>query len=345
MTAVAAHLTLPGQRHGWLAEVATLVDDIVIGRAAERMLADDDLSGATGLARLPVWCFGYAKIAMGRKDQADLQGPDGPGRLRMPLRLDWQPGPLILLTGTAPPTASWTMHSLGHHGTGAVDIYPVAPGARPPVGAYSVCASRAMAHSDGVPAPAAYVQSVSAMTVKRQLNAFVEAGTQARWALVQILEPQVKQAVIRASSMLARDLDVHSVLDAQAQGEVVDKIVYGKQGTPSSVWRLIDRLTAPLTFNGVDPSMYIRTDINRVAREAVRRQVGDPKLGTRVREVFRAHQPTSMEQFLAIYRAKYPEDRLAESRALAALSAGADVMARAVVLADYDFDQREARQR
>ena len=93
MTAVAAHPTLPGQRHGWLAEVATLVDDLVIGRAAERMLADHDLSGAAGLARLPVWCFGYAKIAMGRKDQADLQGPDGPGRLRMPLRLDWQPGP------------------------------------------------------------------------------------------------------------------------------------------------------------------------------------------------------------------------------------------------------------
>lgn len=335
----AQHLTRSGQRHEWLADLAVLLDAIIVGEAAAGLLADGDLDAATGLARLPNWCFGHSAIKLGRKDRADRPGPDGQTRLLMPLRISWSPGPLVLVHHR-PISLSWTLHSLGHHGAGITEVRCVPDGERPPVGSTDRGVTRGPFLADGTPEAHAYVRCSPALVIRRDLQALVAAGTAARWELVQQLEEHVTKAVAAASNVLAEELRTNRVMDTVNQLDVVNEIVYGT-GTNvgvSAVFRLIDRLTVPTTFNSVDPSMYIRVDLHRTAREAVRRYLGDPKVGDRVRAVFREHQPATLDEFLEIYKALYPNDRLAEKRALAALSAGASVMAQALELASFDQD-------
>lgn len=330
MSTARAWVATGGQRHEAIANVAAALDTIIVGQAAAFAMKDPRVDAALGVARLPQFFFGESAIPLGRKDQPD----HGFGRLLMPLRLDWQPGPVVLV-GASGQRLSWSLHGLGHRGAGDLRLYSIPPDERPPVGAVDFSAQGGGTLRDGLPGPAGYVRQ-SPLTVRRTLLSLQQQGEVARWELVTSLEDHIAGAVARACAGLAREFGTSSVLDPVGQAEVTNTILYGHGQQDSAVFRLVKRMCAPRTFDRVDPSRYMRTELNRTAWEAVRRKLGDPKLGARVRAVFLEHQPSSMQALLEKYAELYPEDMLGPARALAALSAGADVMSQQVRLRDED---------
>jgi hypothetical protein len=90
---------------------------------------------------------------------------------------------------------------------------------------------------------------------------------------------------------------------------------------------MLERGADPLTFRRVDPMHYFAVNIRARAEEAIRRRIGDPKIGPKIRRVQAKVQAETVDELIEAYRLIHPRDALARKRAIAALTAGPEITA------------------
>lgn len=303
-------------RHEWIDDLCTRLERVIIGQAAEDLLADE-IPARAALVRAPVWRWLAPRIDMGRKTLRS----DGATML-MPVRMTWQRSPLTLVT--EPVELAWSMVGLGHSGAGTVHVIPTTGAAPVPTG-------------DRFPTGGVVDAPVMAgPELRAELARLADDGHQARWEILMSFEHYVERAVHSAVVSVSYDIagtgtvdgsEPDWVLDATGKQTVTDRMLLGQGDSPGQVSRLVDRCLAPGAFVKVDPLRYVVTDLHRSAEQEVRRAIGDPRIGRKIRAVRRAMPSATLEELIAAYRERHPNDQLSTRRALAALTAGPDVMA------------------
>lgn len=302
---------MTGARHEWIDELCARLERVLLGRVAEELLTTE-LPETAALVVAPVWKWLAPRIDMGRKTRR----ADGDTML-MPVRMTWQPSPVMVLT--APTAAAWSMVGLGHSGAGEVKLVPV-EGACPDVTGEKF-------PTDGE----LEVELLPHRELLGRLRHLVADGKQARWDAVMSLEHYVNRAVHSAVVAVSYDVvggdNPHPVLDDTAKQSVADRMLLGSEEGPGRVGALLERCLRPGAFVKVDPLRYVVKDLHRSAEAEVRKTIGDPHIGRKIRAVQRTMPSASMQEVIAAYRRTHPGDHLSTARATKALTAGADVMA------------------
>ena len=301
-------------RHEWIDELCSRLERILLGRLADELLAAD-LPEEAAVVVAPVWRWLAPRIDMGRKTRR----ADGATML-MPVRMNWQPSALALVT--EPSTAAWSMIGLGHSGTGQVHLLPVRH-PRPPVSGEFFPTAGSLE-----------VEVLPQHALKARLEDLAADGHQARWDAVMSLEHYVNRAVHSAVVSVSWDVNRGPggqepawVLDETAKQTVANRMLLGTDDGPGRVGALLERCLRPNTFVRVDPLRYVVKDLHRSAEAEVRKTIGDPHIGRKIRAVARTMPSASMQDVITAYRANHPGDHLSSARAARALSAGPDVMA------------------
>lgn len=301
-------------RHWRIGILCDAFHDIIVGQEAAALLADPDALPEYGaLFAAPSYVFGYASIAMGRKEYAKSGQ-----RLMMPGRLTWTTGTLTVLADGETLDAGWSFAGLGRSGMGTTTV---------------TTSHVADEHTDPSTVPATQrVEVLPRHLLVSRLEALVMAGKTARWSCIAYLEQHVVTAVQRAHHSVVQELEtlvpVTAVLDPTKLETVADHMLLGDDDHPGKVSQLIDRMTGePRVFRNVEPLKYIKEALRRDANAEVRKAIGDPHIGPKVRKVARELGTRDVATVVAAYRKQYPNDKLSETRAQQALTVGADAMA------------------
>lgn len=299
-------------RHPWVDNICQLLERIILGREASKVLDRlGELNGGAELYVLPVWGWAVSRIDVGRKDR--IVGSTE--RLLLPVRLTWAPAPVVLLPAGEPASATFTATGMGHSAVGEVHL--------------DGAASEGELRDGGLEPTADWGPRVRGRTASRAaLLQMVEDGKAAYWEVLTLLEAKVAHALDHATSAASADLAVSHerarALDSITLETLQAQMVYGSQDAasdePSPMQRLVERCTHPGTFTKVDPERYVLTSVRRDARAVVRRALGDPHIGGKVRALAAELGTTDLEAIVAEYRSRYPADRLSTDRAVAALS-------------------------
>ncbi len=307
---------MAGRPHGWLLEFCTRLERVIVGRAASTLLEHLPADRARrGLIVLPSWMWLRPSADVGRKSAAR----DG-GELLLPVRVAWDGGPVRVLAAGEEASVTWSGIGAGWSGRGAtaatVRSVPVSP-----------------------TAPARWVTSAPVAVAaspepKRALVAHLARlgadGRSAVWEALSALEPYANRAVWRAHAAVRAELSgdpgaAADILDAIEIQQVVDKLLVGDDDDgPSPVARLLERCLRPDAFRGADPLRVVSASLRRDAEIEIRRRIGDPHIGPKIRSVAmslgiadaRADlNPERLAELLALYRSARPRDRLGETRA------------------------------
>ncbi|GAB2734341.1 hypothetical protein [Nocardioides pakistanensis] len=309
---------VPGDRHATLHSLTDRLHAILVGQAAEALLSrPEGLPDEAGLWVTPSWVWLFSRVDVGRKDRA-LDG----SRLRLPVRLDWSQGPLVFVAEGEKRVCGWTAAGLGHSGTGTVSV-SVSPSA----------VLDAIEADIDTGLPQQVVLAVRGrVALVTELERLVEEGRSARWSAMLYLEPYIESALHRAHASVAHELSVASgepqkLLDETKLASIRDRMLLGDEDHPGKIAQLLDRCLKPTTFAKVEPLKYIKESLRRDANTEVRRAIGDPHIGHKVRRVAREIGTDDLDQIIATYRERYPNDRLSKQRAAAAMSVAPDAMA------------------
>lgn len=290
------------------------IGQVIAGEAAQALLSQKSRPTTGSLVVLPSWVWRIPIIDVGRK------GRSASGELHtMPARIVWDGGPVHVLKPGRPLELGWRITGLGHNETGTSTVLLNA--------------------DNGVqidPEPNQYMAPIgrpfsSNRAFRAAAGGVVENGNEARWRIVASLETFTRSKLARANSTVAAELGeyhkyaIASVIDDIGLDDLLSQMLYGSDGS-SVISRMVDRGLKPDTFNRVDPMHYFSANIRARAEEAIRRRIGDPKIGPKVRRIFIKSKAKNIDELLVAYRAAYPKDSLAKKRAIAALTSGSDAM-------------------
>lgn len=330
MTAMAIEYTdteAQARRHPTLEVLCGRLERILVGQAAEVLLEDvDALPAFGGVAVLPSWTWLRPLIDLGRKDKEYGTGAG----LLMPVRTEWSSGP-VAVVGAEPATVTCRTVGMGHGFAGQARIISRA--------GYDLTAVPAQAPSMAEPLVTGFGPS---RMIAASLRTLVEEGKSARWEIIRELEPRVLQTIHKAHSAVSHEIGlstgiVQPMLDETGLEEVLALMMYGHidetgNERPGSVFRLLKLCQSPTAFVKVDPLRYIAKHLRRDAESTIRKKLGDPHIGPKIREIARRFPNTDISVVVAQYRKVYPKDRLSITRAHEALSVAPDVMAQSVML-------------
>lgn len=332
------------RRHPTLDSLCSHLESILWGRAAERLLSIDGAVpavaagevGSRTLVLLPAWDWRLPAMKIGRKGRDHESGET----LLMPVRLDWGGNDalvqLVRHEGPARPFR-WTAQSMGWSDTGewadAGELSShISHQAEKPS---RVTSLNAIVSDENYSAPG--IQCFTAQS----LHDLVRAGRQSQWQLLFSLEPFVTATVHKAHAAVSHEIGaltgrVQTVLHETGIEQVVNVMMVGDTAVDStegaSVSRLLEHCLRPDRFAKVDPLMYLSRNLRRDAEDHIRRAIGDPRIGPKVRRVAAQMPGATLEEIVAAYRLEHPQDKLSTSRAQAALNVGSDPMARSVLI-------------
>lgn len=328
MTLELPELESASRRHPTLEVLCGRLEAILTGRAAAELLANPAaIPARAGLIILPTWSWLRPLIDVGRKDKEYGTGEG----LLMPVRNEWTPGP-VALVGEESRSVSYRTIGMGHKAAGQSRLVRR-------VGEDDVVAPEEV---PSLSSPV-FVGAAPRRAVIASLEALVAAGDRARWEIINELEPRVMQTIRKAHSAVSHEVGISSgtvqpMLDEIGLEEVLASMMYGEKESlgekerPGSIFRLIELCLSPKSFINVDPLKYIGKHVRRDAETQIRRKLGDPHIGPKIREIARRCQGADISVVVAEYRKVYPKDRLSLSRAQAALSVSPDAMARSTLL-------------
>jgi len=168
-----------------------------------------------------------------------------------------------------------------------------------------------------------------------QHHALVRGGRVARFQLVSALERHVTTLLEASNRFIARELEGrlgddaegwaptvnHGVLDKVALDQIASGLLWGGDGQNDSVvLRMVDR-AATTHINNQPLGSWFDKNLGARAEEAIRRHIGDPHIGRKIRRLAREMQPGSIDELLELYRRANPKESVGRDRVIAALSA------------------------
>lgn len=167
------------------------------------------------------------------------------------------------------------------------------------------------------------------------LRELQKKGKEAAWKLVMRLEPYVVSLVAASARRIAAEVgQPGSVLDDAAVEEVVSELVTG-----GLVMKLVERMSTTDKLLSQSLGSYLHINLRSMTETAVRRRIGDPHVGRKIRRAFADSGAGSMAELLEFYKGRYPSEKVSEKRALAALSAGSLVGASALPFDETIFEE------
>lgn len=308
----AADPTRPHQdRHTWLDRICGWLARIDAGRHARTLLAEGTIPAAGAVVVLPAWAWAHPKVDVGRKGR----GYDG-SVLRLPVRLDYTCGPVVLHARGTSTVISWSGLGLGREDTGTITITDQ-PG--------QVEADR-LRDWDGQLPTHVTAGPESANRIRITLNHLITDGDNARWELLHHLESTYIHRVMAAAAgkVLAEVGDgAQSGVDAVTVETLVTGFTFGNPGEgPSRMTQIIEAALVPSRFRKVDPGRWLVVEVQRSCERYVRKYLGDPRIGSKIRRLLRElpDSPESIQELVEAYARRHPEDRLAAPRAIQALT-------------------------
>lgn len=308
--------------HGFpqLHQLITSIECILIGRTAAATNTDRFI-GHTTIVRLPVWSELKPVIDVGLKavKHADLV---------LPARIDWSVPPVVLLSDNETVTATWRITNMGHQLSGTVIVSQ-------------------FGLSTDVPGQldCQLIDAFSPRDLKRKLGQLVEIGATAKWEVLQSFEGYTRSKLTEASRILAQEFSeyhgqsIPGVIDEIAVDALLTHMLFG-EGDTSIVSRMVDKAMHPDAFKSFDPARYFSLNLKRSALGEVRRSIGDPHIGTKIRRIHKQVGATNLDDLVSAYNEQYPKEHLGTKRAAAALTAGPEVGVTAVTLVS-DEELRE----
>jgi DNA-binding MarR family transcriptional regulator len=181
-----------------------------------------------------------------------------------------------------------------------------------------------------------------------------EDGRRALWELLDELRPYVSATLEAENRLIAREFDGLTGTETEGWGAVDNtsavsireledieaSLLYGvDHETESPVLRMAKR-SALTNINNQPLGAWWERNIRSRAEERIRRHIGDPSIGTKVRrlaaEYLAEADAPSVDGLLAAYRERHPGDRAGRDRIVAALTAGRTIDALSYSLAEHD---------
>lgn len=300
------------RRHAWDSVFCGYLERILVGERAAGLLETLPVRPRrAALVCLPAWKWLPAKIDVGRKGI----GSRGTSLL-LPVRITWRAGAVAILEPGNHDLA-WRAVGMGHDFSGIQRVTVSS----------SLTAGKS---SDGL----VIGPPIGGRVLRSRLRELAEDGNEAWWRAREQVEPALLKALRVANSSVSTELhphSAHSVLSATDIEVICTEMLFGEDQGPRSAsmfGRLVTRCLDPKAFVSVDPARYVTVSLRRDAKEAVRRHIGDPRVGPKVRRLHSAgrhgRRPEDIEEFVEAYRDKYPSDRLAYRRAAVALGIGVE---------------------
>lgn len=300
-------------RHPSLDDLCTTISRILIGRHAEQLLADP-LPETGAVVILPLWVWRTAKTDLGRKDRAQ----EG-GRYLMPVRIDYPSSNPLLVTDNTNLNLDWTAAGIGHELKGTLQVQCD----------HTITAGRTIFVSDNIPV-SIQLTPASQPSIARHLKRLADLGHHAEWSFRANSEAYLRNTIHRAHSRVSANIkgaNYGLLLDDIRLAQIVDEMSIGSDTQPGAVTRLINRIIQPQTFARVDPLRYVATSLRRDAEDAIKRTVGDPRIGIALRRYTAQHQPKNLETLIAGWNEKNPRNMIGPDRAIAALTVDSEVNA------------------
>lgn len=170
-----------------------------------------------------------------------------------------------------------------------------------------------------------------------------EDGSRALFELVASLEDHVAEALAQANRYVARELEGrtgdeaegwsetfnHGAVDRIALDVLSSELLYGRDDENESTVIRMAKSAALTNINNQPLGSWWSINVRARAEERIRRHIGDPHIGPKVRRFtaayLRNHGDASLEELLRQYRAANPRDMAGRDRLVAALSAGKTV--------------------
>lgn len=167
------------------------------------------------------------------------------------------------------------------------------------------------------------------------LSVLRKKGEEAAWSLVMRLEPYIASLVSGSARRIAAEMgQPGSVLDDAAVEQVVSELL-----TEGLVMKMVVRAATSDKLLTQSIGSYFHINLRSMTETAVRRLIGDPHVGRKIRRAFAESGASSMAELLEFYHRSYPSEKLAAKRALAALSAGSLVGASALPFDETIFEE------
>lgn len=244
--------------------------------------------------------------------------------------VSWSSGPVVSLESGTPVSISWSMSDRGKHLSGEVTF---------------TLARSGTLSVDGVMPPETVQPDIEPLVGRGAWSRFgaklAKRAFEADWELVASLERYVMFTLDSASIAVAREIhgfepesslsSCPGVVDAITVEKIAGTMMYGhSESADTSVIRRMIHRCATTAINGQPLPQYLAVNIYSQAEEHIRREIGDPHVGRKVRRVARESGAGSFAEVLSIYNETHPNDQLGHRRALAALTAGRVVDAETV---------------
>jgi hypothetical protein len=300
--------------HGFpqLRDIIHSIQQIVLGRTAEILDATGFETPCT-IVKLPIWSELKPAIEVGLKaiKHADLV---------LPARIEWSVPPLVILSPGESVEAGWRITNMGHNLSGTVTVTE-------------------QGMSDVVPGQldCTTVDVFSPRDLIKKLARIEKDGEEARWEILQAFEGYTRAKISEASRILAQEFSeyhgrpVNGVLDEIAIDSLLSHMLFG-EGDTSIVSRMVTKSLHPDAFKKFDPARYFSFNLKSRALGEVRRSIGDPHIGTKIRRLYKHVGATNLDELVTAYNEMYPNEHLGAKRAAAALTAGPEVSVTSVTL-------------
>lgn len=190
----------------------------------------------------------------------------------------------------------------------------------------------------------------SSRVLKQARERLGRAARDARWQLLMALEPMVTRFVQQASLEIAGDTGhveqiVANVskpigmLNFDELSALVSELLLGRDGSDGSIAiNMLQRLAERHDTLAVDVRTYLARNLKSAATSAVRRQVGDPKIGPMVRRLAARQENTDVMSLVRELRTRFPSEHIGVKRVRAALNVAASPHMNALSLHELEAD-------
>lgn len=302
-----------GGRHPWLDSLCAWLDAMAVGSAAKSLLEAGDLPQAGAVVALPTWSWVLPSVDVGRKGVGYDQVP-----LRLPVRLSWSCGPVLVHRAGDDDVLQWNGSGLGRTDQGRMRMGEARA---------AVLAENLLGWDDQLP-EAATVTIMGSSQIRAELGRLAVAGDHARWELMAHLETRYvgREMTLAAARVVAEVSDgADQGLDELTIETLTARFVYGDPGqdAPSPLARLLEHALTPTQFHRVDPGRWLVVALRRDTERFIRHYLGDPGVGPKVRRLARELGSGSLDDLVAAYQERHPRDRVAHHRARSALAVAA----------------------
>lgn len=296
------------RRHDYSAELCDRLERMSWGQRAAELLESRPQLANCAIATLPLFAWDRPVRDAGRKTKSTT------GDLLLPVKIEWRgtPGSVVLLQAREKMELSWEAPGGSEiPSRGKTSVVPAEIAA---IGPHEVI--RAVPRVIDA-------ASLSRVEARRVLNDLASDGRIARWEILRTFEENLRWNFERALRSVKTELGLESipVVDSEAGVMIQNSILLGDDGRSDSLaLRLINRCLEGGAFSRVDPERYVRRALFSAAETGIRRHIGDPHIGRKVRKIAEEINSDDADRVAEEFARQNPKAHVGRRRTRDALS-------------------------